>query len=734
MVAPDIEFQRYYDLLRAECQNRIDQLTLRWYVAGEMAPDASQMYTVVMVRESAFESGFISQIEGFRRIIRRLEYVVILGMESLDLPFLRLDLQRLWTMLEGRTVSVLVQSEPMVGLASEVDNTIHSYTRQGLSDDRGTVSRGFTRESLAADRNGTCHWLIWNSDEAFEKELTTSYLPGTTQRMPIGVVLTIAALKGNFRCANTSRLDRRDASVWRVAEEILRNKRDPANAAIADFCAGQGVGGHDGSGGGPAPLVAIIDDHANLLPALRRNLNHRNEAGLLVQVVAEPYPLRDFLTERLATGSGQAPVSTDLLWPMAPCMRGSVTELLYQIKQKLENDTLSVTELRGLFQRAPRHVLESIGVTHTRAGVLELFRLILGRDPPPLAQTWTDAHEGILSSRDGHLGALPFSFSRRLTGPQGVSLNAQWAADDWGLAYAVGTEHLINGTWYRVKGVAPDHCSLEHCLPSSLATARPRYRFVNRYDLGGDREVAAFEEDKSDRLVNDVTVRHQLVHTNFKRVTRGYYRLDEGSQPFGRNQRNPALSTMRDMTIQRRMSIISKLIISNIPSNWIAGADGKSIEIVARTLAVSLYDLIRSLFPAQCHRIAVVWRCAPPASVSSKATSDARCSTAAALDTFIDQIYPKLDPPAIAEPDTLELLVIEDSQLDLGVARAIHNEADRILRALREYVSWCARDGNDEYYRFGASEPGNLLSFRAGRSFLNYLTLQEAEDDAADDN
>ncbi|RJF77500.1 hypothetical protein D3877_27380 [Azospirillum cavernae] len=376
--------------------------------------------------------------------------------------------------------------------------------------------------------------------------------------------------------------------------------------------------------------VRITWDHGNLADALNRSPARRRDRPWMLHVLMSRYSLAAEMIAALRSGNALT------AWePLAPHPLGSVVEWTLALRRVMARPQgLTLEELDTAFSwRLPPGMLAGFDPPHALgplAAIIEQvdgpsagLRLWLGKDGRPRLSASPPTDRGRLA-----VATLEGALAR--TSPVDIG--------DHGLTFTVGTMLRFDGKNYRIGAVQATRLIVHHDEASHPA-ARCSFQFERHYRLVGPQVLR--ESSSLDGGPKALRSRQHL-HSTISRTTIGYV---ERSIAGRRPERMVILA--QPIEIQRRFVSIGWFRLKR-PADC-------SREAMLRILRAA-QDVLRLLFPALHARCAVVIN-----KLSESATHDIDGSA-----------YLVNDGGVIDECDAwLDLLVIEDSEQDLGVVRAL---------------------------------------------------------------
>jgi hypothetical protein len=402
--------------------------------------------------------------------------------------------------------------------------------------------------------------------------------------------------------------------------------------------------------------------------------------------------------------------------------------------------------LRALWGRANPWVLRQLRVNVAAPGLRRL--LALG------ASSALQGHE-VEQGRDG---ATARRFRLRIAAPPGalaldmLRISVDQARErflpfaDHGLSYALGTRLVNNGIGYKVTGVNQN--TRQVSLEVSNQTRVPRMDFVRDYASAvfhrPDAEFAA--EGFAQEINVAQPFASALGYVPFERHTRAVLEWAQDAAPFAQGAA-PRRIECNNVHSPHRLRRVACVALLADPQG--AGAPQRPQPMVpatvAFTLAMTLQDVVSTLFPPHAHRLAVLPTLLPgeagglpspgpgpqdrvlryalermprlvtmPGQPSQPPGGPAGAS-AAFVSRFLQQARDGMAGAAPPPKTRLGLMLVEDSDHDLGVARAFAARfTKQVLPFWVDYLDWCCKQdpGSGTHpYAFGTKELPDLFRF-----------------------
>jgi hypothetical protein len=417
-------------------------------------------------------------------------------------------------------------------------------------------------------------------------------------------------------------------------------------------------------------VLAIRDAEHNLATALGRWQTRATELALLL-IVSPPYLLRDYLAANIAYFLTAAPLA------LAPRIMKSRFAVAFTLLQRLlaveVRDGDILTELREIYPQA-KNVPDQLAQLFSEIFVIDLKRLSLlqRRRHHRFDAAAARFDEEITWRLDPRILDQPgLAFLDRYTmmdsnhNQLGVC-----SADHLQQTYLPGQIHTINGRPYIVvrSDAATKLFHVEHCPHlKGEGTYRPDIR------IALEKEHTLFYGGHTrERQRGPWRVRLDLREGDFTLQRLGYFFFPRGIDlrptQFHYETVSPAVAPPRRYRYGRLLTI------------EFCRRDGQEFPNAARvafTLATLLNEAFLTLFP-ETHRFL-------------------HATTSLPDDFFSNQDLARLFPTLAAEggaeagqplTPAIRLVVVEDSQVDLGLVQCLFDDWQYVFLLLLDYLSW----------------------------------------------
>lgn len=443
--------------------------------------------------------------------------------------------------------------------------------------------------------------------------------------------------------------------------------------------------------------------------------------------------------------------------------------------------TLTQERISALWDAASP-ALHQLRISNTKAGLEKLFRITLqpqnSGEMLHGAQTEHRSYEYTLTELATRnidaMAMLELSIQDPNVGRVAGRRPERLLLSDHGLSYAKGTRLALAGRIYEVQGVEGSSRRLR--VRYSEDTPALPYTFVRDYGIltTADGESGFAADDQKPWLTRKAPHETAIGYLQVARRTRAIYQHDNLLKPFNGYDNAPSrIDVDAGSPLQLRSAMVLRLLAPNTqPANGRGGATPRgrvrrgAADVnasLAFTLATTLQDVLHMCFPANAHRIAVLSpqsgtqnangsveefaRLRQPMlqTLDSSGAGVAECrrnssdhglvprdvaSHARLAGLFFDRARSVVKADNHEKTSTMQLFVLEDSDHDIGVAKALF-QADvfvSVLKFWRDYVAHCvdnASDTGNAAYAFGSGTIALCYDFQAALNTLDDMTTED---------
>ena len=482
------------------------------------------------------------------------------------------------------------------------------------------------------------------------------------------------------------------------------------------------------------PFVIVVDDTYNLPMTIRNNCRYIGSSCAMVHVVSKPYMLRDYFADHAADYL----LDKAKMEMFAAILRDSnKTAALRLIFETSKNEGLSESRLMQQMQKmgcpavSLRDALEkcyAIACNGEAADAIENYFAVKThssfrrRDNKFIYQRYVTLKDDTLLARligdilparlqvgeeEIRLGIPQGDVYRYYLPDQAIVVNDRMYYID----SVEGREGLLRaGRKIETLDLAVDYTQHRH-YTLGTESMRTERRVSQEISLGGadERRADRFEAE----LLRDVSITVDTL--GYLAPHPSYPRLDLTSRAQYR-ELDPWVRQDARRTIPRGSALAVRF----------KGVDPGEADKTAITLAVLFSELMKTLFPYNWPCIAVCPVLHGPVEDGEEQVSFERLAMA----------YPQVTCPETwpLEPDTAEILILEDSQKDLGVLDALFRNRQRPLSAaftlLREYLEWQRTFEEKEnsnirsdYLKFGGEELPGYFNLRYTEDMMRQMEV-----------
>lgn len=439
-----------------------------------------------------------------------------------------------------------------------------------------------------------------------------------------------------------------------------------------------------------AHLVAT-EDLGNLCFARRDTGNFQKDHVYLHHIFSSNYLLRDAMADICEI--------EDRLWsPIMPIVEGDLDNLAHQCGQELARQNLTEQTLENLLQLfVQQDLLKELRITASLPGLQRLFSFCYGIERVDIIQK----HSPRGTSIYGFSSINPDDHLIPINDTSGVLLG-HCSRKDLGLLYGQQTDLYLKECAYRITGI--DTRALTVSQTEASGDRRRKYLFARDYRI--DNTIAVGMPVDFTQGDTRIELTRSLVH--FTRTSVGFLDVPESMHLQG-DENYHRLAVQHDMETTRRYKNCLRIRLSR---NYGQLADIESAEF---TLAALITDALRSIFPQQESHVVVL-----PSSRKPRPNDSYSQNTAPLF------IYPQLLQDAqgkSAGGESLELVIMEDADGDLGVVSTLFQERTKILEVCQCYLGWYQqKKPENAYHHFGATQLHPTFSYEELYEYLANFT------------
>lgn len=662
VICPESTADTIRGVLDAASQDYFPDLTQKTLLLKRHDSDQNEFdFDLFVVEESKLADSMIKL--RFRRGLEKLGLIVVIDLHLLDACRLYTALGNFQPAGRGHSIGVLCSGWNRFGLEAQISKLFERLTPMVIH--RRKASRPASARTAI---------ICWRDGDPLRQHLMASNCPSTVGTF-VGDTLPAVALMAN-------------GGLETVALDSMRRTSRTALADIEDQIVSRG-GSREKTGGvtrtvhlapGASQSIIVVLDNGNVFDALQCIDHFLNDTGdRLVQIISPFYPGRDFLAGRIKLKSRG---NRDQWLPIAQQPGMGVTEIVPHILPALQStEGLGEREFGALLNMLSGELNTRLNLTPTRVGLVRLLQLV---DPDfesgdVILHRGDDRHDRFRIGSAAELAKLDPRLEVFGDHPDGIGF---LSSADHGLLYMVGTLIEINGVPRTVSEIDERGGRINTTYVDIDQVGKrciSRNLFARDYVI--DLTIHAVEAGPwTTHRPGVAKSRHAHIHTNFCRQSREMIEvsidLDHAS----------SIGTHRYANIRCKRGLCSVYAVQMLFSQEELGEGEK--DVIAGALARSLQDVLGIAFPALSQRLAV-FACdaaIPPDSghISHFIYPTGRVESAS-LGGLLAKDDDTDDP---TEQCSFELLVIEDSDHDLGVVRSVDRNWDRILEIWRPYLQW----------------------------------------------
>lgn len=493
--------------------------------------------------------------------------------------------------------------------------------------------------------------------------------------------------------------------------------------------------------------VILIEDLNNLALAITSDPNFNRSDAMMLHVVSHNYPMRGFFVDKLTLATSFDAFFAQNL-PLATDPSGSIIELAQTLATEFNNrNEISQNDLAHYFVEIPPGVQTTFDVYPTLMGLQNLFGQI-GEKTGDFQESRQQPH------RKSFKLISPMAIPRVTVPVQTVEADAKkigyLSCSDHGLAYGRGTKTSFNGRTYVISKI--DDAKIVVEARAFQSGPRPSYFFANNYTIHVSGSDTAFEIPLTfGRTAAQLLQTRAFLRGKVVRRTVGMLEVGESGRRFGPHVPQWRHGEEVEHTQEHPHAAMILLCLSG-KDKRLETLTGLRLSRAAFTLAATLQDLMFSLFAIVGHRIAVLTPQAQEAIATAQMTQEDQ--SAGEYQRFPAERYPRLVADAAASgretgpmdaqawtatlysfigeslkssadfddpgKNILSLVIVEDSDHDLGALRHVFADWPMVLQRWGDYVTWLDlnKDKPDFYYRFGGDQLSSLFDFAAAAQII----------------
>ena len=711
IVCPEVDCDQFEKALLNHYDSNLEALGYEGVrFDGQMSLRPSALPAFLTVSEKDFEAYALTQFDTLPEWSRTIGAIVLVNAQDMDLSRLQIGFRQLWTRIDEETVGAVCLTSGVRG-AKDLASLVMSDRRKAVFEPLSLGDSNDTERTV----------IVWRDDSDLGREVA-----GTPEfaRHVSPAIDTLAGLQLHVWSKEfaTCLMDPEGLIDRTAVENLERSLTGGALGTVRRFADGSAstLGSYyaeDRAADREGIDVVFSNEDGDLITTMTRSFLVDRPGNTLVNIVSRDWPLRDYVLEAmLALGKNSNILQSDVT-PMAPRPDGGLQEVLYRLLSALRREPMTADEIHaGYIGRLPAQVLATLDASPRRKGLEKLFEDLIGER---MDIESVDGTEGLRRYTAPHGASRP-----PFTVPAGTDRMDPYTSlprADIGTKYLSGRTILIDQDRFLVGRVSEEFVQL---APNSTATpdqAWPEllYEFgsVELQRKGGALFIVAASLPT---ITDSVRIAAKQAYVTFHRRTLGYYQHDAEEPPFV-DGAAPTRSTGEVFATTRNHQRALFLRFTT--------AEPVVTPEFALTAALLAQDCARALFPRQRSRIRVI---APQASAMQKRMSDAPGEHAPG-DVFAARSVARLQDPenravfAINDGEDgsgggsgsgdgdrtiLDLVLIEDSDHDLGIVKALAVNSSSLLTMMCGFAAWCAGREDETYYATAMNVSPGFLDFR----------------------
>lgn len=490
-------------------------------------------------------------------------------------------------------------------------------------------------------------------------------------------------------------------------------------------------------------LIALDRDN-NLPAAVRRYASMVSDKPSLIILFSAQYMMRDYYIDKLNQNWDSAQMER------IPVAEKTDKDIAGRILAKASAGGISKKELMSLASESARFdawvgsgdisgilrsVLEICGVSQEER--IELFRYFEYSSEPTFDDkgVFTSDEKIILKRRDKLFGMIN-DLEAIVMVSGGKETVLPLPKKRLTQNYIVGQNMLYNGNIYHIDEIDAATGRIETHLAVG-GNNDEAYQYVQAREYRVERgpehaePVFATKHVVLNRKNGDVFVKEAYIsafRAPMEVITAGYYEIDPHTMASGcgndiyHSINDPGNDALAKQTYRRYGAVSSPMysseaimssskLVANekgalMLSLKLCGCFGDDVDKTLSLAAVMLGELLRSMFPSVADAVAVcpVLHRAPTGEDAERALKKQPRIT-----TLNDENAPS--------DDELELVIIEDCALELGVVSVLMSAGGDILKTLFEpvfnYLGWYLKDKKSDYLYFGMDHEPSCFDFES---------------------
>lgn len=697
VLCPDNAGATVHRMLSWFCRRESPAVIHRWCEihSGKDSFSGRQFYDIILADESGFHDLVVLQGEQLRQTLHHVQLVALIDYHAIDACRLAQGLDRLWSYFSKRDLGVLVLAKDRLGLHAQLKKVFEDRTR------RGPIT---TFEATAP--SSTAYRIIWRDGPELRRKLLD--VAGIRDGLNIDarVVLTAAGANDDHPAqvlAGEARGIRQDADLLNSrmhGEAALRVRQATYLAHYAPETERR---------------VTIAEDGGNLADVVDSPYDfHGSGHDRLLHVVASPHPARDFAIDQYVHGPGEFVHDAK---PFAQSIGTGLIETAARVEAAMLSPSgIDERDLAMILKQASGHLHQHLELNATRHGLLRLFRSI---DPsfPESAIALETGNGRTRRFRLNRTKSMSVSSRAGVYTERREDLLGYVSLRDQGLLYAPdnllwmgGNPHRIESIDVKAREIIVHETSIKD-LPDGSAS---QTLFRRLYTI--DFSKVASEQNGPKLIRPGFRLTRTHLYATIARRSDSYIDWPQNIPlSLGGAEPGAAERVIDQMLPFRAIYLVTLRVPAELANDLLP-------PMVRFTLAASLQDTLGFVMPALARRIAVAdlqegtVAGYPPRLAKLEYRYPRATTGPGGVDAAIAAAYKgggsvDVSKEVASDWSGMNLVVMEDSNGELGAVRTAHDHWPQLLKIWHRYLIWASsqRDWQQEAGCFDAKAAATML-------------------------
>jgi len=530
------------------------------------------------------------------------------------------------------------------------------------------------------------HTLVWRNSEQTSKILNEAYDLNLKATIDISSLVLLNPDSSNNELVKQSVLLDENYRYDEDQTESLVNNSDIESIKIK----------HLFEELRPSEKMLVIEDMNNIVFSLQRNIHVFPNDKYLYHIISHNYLLRDFMLE--CAGSNHE------LSPKIGVIEGRITDLAWQIIRTLKASPKGVAEsvLTELIAKASL----SDKLTSDIYGLQQIFSQAFNR-PILLNCSVFEGHASVSLQAGNDISPYK-SLAIKHAGHEFLFNIPQ---SDHGLTYGPSILMQLKGKFYRVNEVTDTSIEVtQEPVFNNDLFFRQQYYFYRHYCITYNNTGKALPELVSGKLSLNLT----QYNVSYSRISCGYLALPECTDQIKTVNYNNFKSAIK----HNNPTSSALLVRVKLLANEYEGDIGK----LEQTLAALLQEMFKSLFPVESHNLVVL--------AVSSAKKELNLTEELDKQIIPSIMYPTVEfteKGNIGDERGIEILILEDSETDLGVVNYYSSTAEHVkslLILVERYLKWSDEQSiNQLFHSFNGEILPDYFNYPQLKEYLQPLTV-----------